>query len=304
LKPSCRRSTSLAMVLAGTIGVFVTEAHVSTINAVFFRCLFAAVLLGLYCWRQKLFTWQVLRSKELKFIVIGGVFLVANWAFLFQAFKYASITVGVVSYYTAPFFLILIGVLFLKESTTVKAILWTTVAFVGLLLISITGEQSILNNGSVLLGVGFGLAAAVFYASVTALGRKIQEMPPTLVVFVQMVIGTVLLIPLADFGEMRAGEINWFYIVTLGVIHTAVLYLLFYRSVRNVPVYLLAPLAFIDPVVAIFSDLVVYRATLSPLQIMGIGMILVASYFVSKKKDTQRQPDHIESAESAVTVPS
>jgi drug/metabolite transporter (DMT)-like permease len=277
------------MFLAGTIGVFVTEANISTINAVFFRCFFAALLLGIYCWRKKLLNWHIFRSVELRYVIIGGIFLVANWAFLFQAFKHASITIGVVSYYTAPFFLISIGVFFLREFTTKSALLWTMLAFLGLLLISITGELSIVNNQSVLLGVGFGLVAAFFYACVTALGRKIQTLSPTLVVFIQMAIGTILLLPLVNHAEMVNGQINWIYVITLGVVHTALLYLLFYGAVRNVTIYVLAPLAFIDPLVAILSDVIVYRTTLTLLQIVGIAMILIASYFVSKEKAMPRQ---------------
>ena len=275
---------SLAMFLAGTIGVFVTEANMSTINVVFFRCLIAAVILGGYCWYKKLLSWRAFRAIELRYVIIGGTFLVINWVFGFQAFRHASITIGVVSYYTAPFLLILIGVLFLRESTTMSAVGWTIVAFVGLLLISITGEMSIINNRSVLLGVGYGVAAAFFYACVTALGRQIQLLPPPSVVFIQMLIGIIMLTPLVDFSELSRGEMNWFYIVTLGVVHTAFLYIIFYGSVRSIPTYLLAPLAFIDPVVAILSDVMVYSTSLTSFQVLGILMIIVASYSVGKVK--------------------
>jgi len=274
---------SAVMVIAGTIGVFVTEANVSTINAVFFRCLLATVVLGGYCWYKKLFNRKWLQSKELRYVIVGGVLLVVNWIMLFQAFAYASITVGIVSYYTAPFFLLFLGVVFLKESTSSRAVVWTGIAFIGLMLITVTGKLSILNNSSMLIGVGFGLAGAFLYGCVTVIGRKIQEFPSALMVFIQMVIGTLCLLPLTDMTEITGGEINWGFLIILGVVHTAFLYILFYRSIRTVPIALIAPLAFIEPVIAILSDVLFYRTPLTTLQMIGIGMILLASYFVSKK---------------------
>jgi hypothetical protein len=44
----------LAMILSGTIGYFVVESGQSPVNVVFFRCLFGAICLGVYCFAKGL----------------------------------------------------------------------------------------------------------------------------------------------------------------------------------------------------------------------------------------------------------
>lgn len=41
-----------AMLLMGTVGLFVVESGQSAHNVVFFRCVFGTICLGLYCWAR------------------------------------------------------------------------------------------------------------------------------------------------------------------------------------------------------------------------------------------------------------
>ena len=176
---------ALSMFLAGTIGVFVVESGVSTFNVVFLRCLIAAPLLGLYA----AFTGQLnpgmFRTKEFKFILLGCAALVFNWYFLFKSFELTSITLGIISYNTAPFFLILLGTLFLGERVTLRALNLTLLAFGGLVAITLGGEGVSLGDRGFLLGIGAGLLAALLYAALTFLGKKVVDTPPVFVSFIQ-----------------------------------------------------------------------------------------------------------------------
>ena len=275
---------SLSVFLAGTIGVFVIEAGVSTFNVVFFRCLVAAPLLGFYALLTKQVNLSVLRTKEMLFVALGGVALVLNWHFLFKAFELTSITLGIISYNTAPFFLILLGALFLGERVTRRSLTWISLGFAGLVLITLGGEGISLGDRGLLLGVGSGLLAALLYAALTFLGKKVTRTPPVFVSFIQTVIGTALLLPFTHLGAAFGGGTNWGFVVALGVIHTALLYVLFYQRMRGVSVVLLAVLKFIEPVVAMATDVVFYDVTLTAVQISGVLVILLAAYKVSRPR--------------------
>ena len=272
------------MFLAGTIGVFVIEAGVSTFNVVFFRCLVAAPLLGFYALLTKQVDLSVLRTKEMLFVALGGVALVLNWYFLFKAFELTSITLGIISYNTAPFFLILLGALFLGERVTRRSLTWISLGFAGLVLITLGGEGISLGDRGLLLGVGSGLLAALLYAALTFLGKKVTRTPPVFVSFIQTVIGTALLLPFTHLGAAFGGGTNWGFVVALGVIHTALLYVLFYQGMRGVSVVPLAVLKFIEPVVAMATDVVFYDVTLTAVQISGVLVILLAAYKVSRPR--------------------
>jgi len=273
---------AFAMVLAGTIGVFVTQTGLDSLTVVFFRCLIAAICLGIYGLYRRLFSREIFQSGELRYIIIARVALVINWVLLFQAFRLASITIGIASYYTEPFFLIGLGVILLKERFNRSTVIWTGLAFIGLLMIILNNGQVTSNGSTILLGIGFALTAAFFYALATIMGKKVSKTSPVVMTFIQMVIGAVCLFPLANLNAVIANNTSWIYLLTLGAVHTAFLYVLFYQSVRDVPTTLIAPLSFLDPLVAILSDVVIYSTLLSGLQIIGIAAILIAAYRVSR----------------------
>ncbi|MEM6427620.1 MAG: DMT family transporter [Deinococcota bacterium] len=271
-----------SMVLAGSIGIFVAGSGISTFNVVFFRCLIAAPFLGIYALATKQFNLKAIKTQETGFIVLGGVFLVLNWYFLFKAFSLTSITLGIISYNTAPFFLILLGAVFLGEHITVKASALTFVAFAGLIAITVGGQGISFNDPQVFLGIGSGVLAALFYAALTFCGKRVSKTSPIQVSFIQTVVGAVLLLPFTQLAEVVNGGTNWAYVISLGVVHTALLYVLFYQGIRGVAVKRLAVLQFVEPVVAVGSDVVFYNVVLAPIQIVGVVVILLAAYGVSQ----------------------
>jgi len=276
-----KRSTlwfAFAMSLAGTIGVFATQSGLDSLSAVFFRCLIASICLGVYGLYRGYFSREIFRSGELRYIIVGGVALVANWILIFQGFRLASLTIAVATFYVEPFFLIGLGVILLKEKFNRATLLWTAVAFVGLLLIIVNNQQSARESDSVLLGVVLSLMAGLCYALATILGKKIVKTPAVVMTFTQMLLGTIVLFPLAQVAE----SVSWGYVLPLGALHTAFLYVLIYQSIRDVPTGLIAPLSFLDPAVTILSDVIFYATLLSAPQIVGIAAILLSAYFVSR----------------------
>ena len=272
---------ALSMFLAGTIGVFVVESGVSTFNVVFLRCLIAAPLLGLYAAFTKQLNPGMFRTKEFKFILLGCAALVFNWYFLFKSFELTSITLGIISYNTAPFFLILLGALFLGERVTLRALSLTLLAFGGLVAITLGGEGISLGDRGFLLGIGAGLLAALLYAALTFLGKKVVDTPPVFVSFIQTAVGAALLLPFTQAGMFGSGT-NWGFVILLGAVHTAFLYILFYQGMRGTSIKLLAVLKFVEPVVAMGTDVVLYDVTLTLVQIVGVVVILLAAYGVSR----------------------
>jgi drug/metabolite transporter (DMT)-like permease len=272
---------AFAMTLAGTIGVFATKSGLDSLTAVFFRCLIASICLGVYGLYKGYFSREIFKSGELPYIVVGGIALVANWILIFQAFRVATITIAVATFYVEPFFLIGLGVVLLKERFQRSTLLWTALAFVGLLMIITNSPQSNSENSNLLLGVVLSLMAGFCYAIATIIGKKIVKTPAVVMTFTQMLLGALVLFPFAHVEP----TVSWGYVLPLGAIHTAFLYVLIYQTIRDVPTGLIAPLSFLDPVVTILSDVIVYSALLSGLQITGIAAILISAYFVSRPQE-------------------
>ncbi|MGW8353103.1 DMT family transporter [Streptomyces wedmorensis] len=268
---------TLAMVLSGTLGVFVVESGASPFEVVFFRCLFGALALGAYSLARGFFTGHGFTARKLGLAALGGAFIVFNWVFLFEAYEASSISLATVAYHTQPFFLVLLGAVFTKERISGGKVGWLVVAFAGLVLVS--GVRP--GDTASLKGLGFALAAAVLYALSTFVTKRITGVRPHLIALVQVLVGIPLLLPFADFGAVAGLGTGWAWLVGLGLIHTGVMYVLMYAAYAKLPTAKIAVLAFTYPAVAMGVDWAVYGHHIGLVQALGVPLIVLASLKVT-----------------------
>ncbi|MEU3689387.1 DMT family transporter [Streptomyces narbonensis] len=268
---------TLAMVLSGTLGVFVVESGASPFEVVFFRCLFGAVALGAYSLARGFFTGHGFTAKKLGLAALGGVFIVFNWVFLFEAYEATSISLATVVYHTQPFFLVLLGAVFMRERISGGKLGWLALAFVGLVLVS--GVRP--GDTASLAGLGFALAAAVLYALSTFVTKRITGVRPHLVALVQVLVGLPLLLPFADLSATAGLGAGWAWLAGLGLIHTGVMYVLMYAAYAKLPTAKIAVLAFTYPAVAMGVDWAVYGHHIGLVQALGVPLIVLASLKVT-----------------------
>ncbi|WP_030691723.1 DMT family transporter [Streptomyces globisporus] len=266
---------TLAMVLSGTLGVFVVESGASPFEVVFFRCLFGAVALGAYSLVRGFFTGHGFTARKLGLAALGGVFIVFNWVFLFKAYEATSISLATVVYHTQPFFLVLLGAVLLRERISGAKLGWLALAFVGLVLVS--GVRP--GDPGSLVGLGFALAAAVLYALATFVTKRITGVRPHLIALVQVLVGMPLLLPFVDFGGVEGS--GWGWLVGLGFIHTGLMYVLMYAAYAKLPTAKIAVLAFTYPAVAMGVDWAVYGHHIGLVQALGVPLIVLASLKVT-----------------------
>ncbi|MFC8274800.1 DMT family transporter [Streptomyces sp. NPDC057271] len=268
---------TLAMVLSGTLGIFVVESGAAPFEVVFFRCLFGAVALGAYSLARGYFTGHGFTPRKLGLAALGGVFIVFNWVFLFEAYEATSISFATVVYHTQPFFLVVLGAVLLRERITAARLGWLGVAFVGLVLVS--GIRP--GDTASLKGLGLALAAAVLYALSTIVTKRITGVRPHLVALVQVLVGLPLLLPFVDTGDMEGIGAGWGWLVGLGLVHTGLMYVLMYAAYQKLPTAKIAVLAFTYPAVAMVADWAVYGHHIGLVQALGVPLIVLASLKVT-----------------------
>ncbi|MFF3344744.1 DMT family transporter [Streptomyces sp. NPDC002779] len=282
-----------AMVLSGTLGVFVVESGASPFNVVFFRVLFGALALGGYILARGWFRERGLgfTPRTLGLAVLGGVFIVFNWVFLFQSYENTSISVATVVYHTQPFYVVLLGAVLFRERITAAKAGWIGVAFAGLVLVSgvrpgdLTGA-----SGEYVLGLGQALLAALLYGLSTVVTKRITGVRPHLIALVQVLVGIPLLLPFADFGAMAGTGADWGWLVGLGVIHTGLMYVLMYAAYAQLPTPKIAVLAFVYPAVAMTVDWAVYGHHIGLVQALGVPLIVTASLKVTLARRSASVP--------------
>jgi drug/metabolite transporter (DMT)-like permease len=181
-------------------------------------------------------------------------------------------------YNLQPFILLGLGAALFGERITAVKLLWLILAFAGVLAIVLTKPSAAyLGEGSYPLGIAMALLAAFGWAVAAITTKRLKGIPPQLIALVHVVAGTVMLAPLVDWTSLPQGVGTWTMLATLGVVHTGVMYALMYAAVQRLPTDLQGALSFIYPVVAILIDVVALGTTLQPIQIAGVGAVIIAA---------------------------
>ncbi|MDT8882043.1 DMT family transporter [Klebsiella aerogenes] len=264
---------SLAMIISGSIGAFVLLSGLPVIDVVFWRCLIGAVTLLLFILLSRQ-PFSRLTRLTLALAILGGVALVINWLLLFAAYSRVSIGMATVVYNTQPFMLVLLSMMLGEKVSAVKWA-WLLLAFTGVVIL-LSSELTPAHSDNLVTGIILALGAAFFYALTAIIARKLQPLPAQHIAFIQVIVGTVMLLPLVHAPEFNS-HFPWRYLLILGVVHTGIMYQLLYSAIQKLPTPVTGSLSFIYPLVAILVDYLVFHHALAPLQLAGGGLILLAA---------------------------
>lgn len=264
---------TISMAIFGSIGLFTINAGIPAVELVFVRCIFATIFLSAVWFITGGHKTEVWKKKEVIQTFLCGIFLVLNWVFLFKAFHEMSISVAISIYNLAPIFVLIFGAIFLKERFRFSAIVAVMICFVGSFFI--VGIDNIQSFEQFLdFGIIWAFLSALCYGATMFISKNLHSLSPYATTFIQTIVGIFMLFPLCDFTVFHGlTNINWFFIIGTGIIHTGFVYYLFFDSIRNLPTIVASVLVFVDPVVAILLDFFIldFRPTLY--QMIGIFLV-------------------------------
>lgn len=265
---------AVAMFIFGTLAPFVRNINVSSGELALYRAVLAALLVGsfLVATKQKLSVRNI--KKELLLLLLSGMAMGINWIFLFEAYKYTTVSVATLSYYFAPVIMMLVCPLLFKEKLTGKQILCFSMATAGLVLITGTaggGKQD-------LLGIAFGLGAAGLYAAVMLLNKFIKGVTGLHRTFIQFLAAILVLVPYVAFSSGFAlhglNAIGWINLLIVGLVHTGITYCMYFSALKELPGQKVAILSYIDPLVAVLVSVILLNEAITVPQILGGVLIL------------------------------
>lgn len=266
-----------AMTISGTIGWFVLLAEAPVIDVVFWRCVFGAATLLIICAARGLLRRDVMTGRQALLAALGGAAIVLNWLLLFAAYPRASISIATAVYNTQPFMLVGLGALFLGEKLTRDALTWLGLAFLGVLVLVEAGPDLGLAGTDYASGILLSLAAAFFYAVAAFITKKLKGVSPYPIVLIQVLVGLVMLAPLADLAHPPAQPQAWIAFAILGAVHTGIVFILLYSAIQRLTTQLTGALSFTYPLVAILVDMLAFGHRLTLLQVAGAAAILIAA---------------------------
>lgn len=264
----------IAMLIVGSIGIFVHYMPISSALIAAARAVIGTLfLLFVILIQRKTINWPKVRENG-RYLVISGAAIGFNWIFLFEAYQYTSVAIATLCYYMAPAFVVILAPLVLKEKITRFNIICTGFAMFGAVLIS-----GVLSGGeSNLLGVGYGLAAAVLYASIIILNKKTKGLSGLELTFFQLLVAACVMVPYILLTE-DISAVNWTpqiigLLLFVGTIHTGLVYQLFFSAMNKLPTQTSSILSYIDPITAIFLSAIILKQGLTLVQVLGTILIL------------------------------
>ena len=214
-------------------------------------------------------------------LLVSGAFIGFNWILLFEAYQYTTVATATLCYYMQPIFVLLISPLVFREKLSIKKICCTVIAFMGMILIS-----GVAGNGGVgfaeLKGILFGLGAALLYAAVVIMNKKLGEISAYEKTIVQLGASALVVLPYTLLVEAKGQEavapLTVVMIFIVGILHTGIAYALYFGSMDGLNAQTIAIFSYIDPVIAIILSAVILKEPMGIINLTGTVLVLGATF--------------------------
>lgn len=292
----------LSMLIFGTVGIFSKHIPLQPGAIAFVRATVGMLfLITVMAILRKKPNFASIR-KNLPYLMISGICLGANWILFFAACRYTTVPTATLSYYLAPAILIIAAFFVFREKITVKKALAILVALFGMVLAAGVIEGGA--EGVSYIGILFGLAAAVLYATVVIFNKLMSDIDAFDKTVVQFgVCGAVLLPYVLIFEGVNDIKVDFktvIFALLVGIIHTGAAYALYFGVTSKLSSDTIAIYSYIDPVVSILVSTVFFKEPITLLGALGAVLIIGASLISeidvknvkSRKTDEEKQDEN------------
>lgn len=279
-----------SMAIFGTLAPFVRNIQVSSGELALYRAILAAALIAVFLLvtKQKIPFGSI--KKEVPLLLVSGAAMGINWIFLFEAYKYTTVSMATLSYYFAPVIVTAVCPILFREKLTGKQTLCFIMSTLGLVMITGIGDLSA--GSSHLTGILFGLGAACLYATVILMNKFIKNVAGIHRTFLQFLAAIVILVPyVAVTGGVTVSLLDrtgWVNLLIVGLLHTGVTYCMYFSSLKELPGQKAAILSYIDPLVAVLISVTILGESMTFWQAAGgiliLGFTLWNEIVPAKKK--------------------
>lgn len=277
-----------AMVLFGTIGLFVRYINLPSSVIAFVRglvgmlFLLAVVLVG----GNRISRTAI--KKNLLWLLLSGSCLGLNWILLFEAYRFTTVATATLCYYLAPIIVIVVSPFLLKERLTKRKMFCTLVALIGMVLVSGVVENGVPAPAEA-KGIFFGIGAAVLYASIMILNKRIKDISAYDKTVVQLGVSALILLPYCLFtvelSELSLSPLVLVLLLLVGIVHTGVTYLLYFGSMGHLNAQTVAIISYVDPIVAVLISIFILGEGMRLSGVLGAVLVLGAAFISETVSD-------------------
>jgi len=261
----------------GFTGVLGGLLSISAVHLVWYRVLIAALTLFIYfIFKGK--SIHVTKEKLIQFFMVGGIVGV-HWVLFFHSIKISTVSVTLVTLSSLTLFTSILEPIINKTKISKADVAIGLIIILGIYLIFKFEFQYV---WGIIFGLGAALCASIF-SILNA--RMVKKTSPTVITFYEMLGAffwvSVIMLFMGDFNEkMWLQDTDWAYILLLGVVCTAVAYVLGVAVMKELSAFTVALTTNMEPIYGIVLAILIFgqQETMSLGFYIGAVVILGAVF--------------------------
>lgn len=257
----------LCISTSGALGRYINLPPPLTI---WYRAGFALLFLGIFCfWKKYSFRFDMKKHGFTLFLT--GVLMATHWVTYFYALKWSNVAIGMLSLFTYPIMTALLEPVFLKTKFQNSHLLLGGMILLGIYFLVPSFDL----NDSMTQGLLIGLFSALSYAIRNLiLKTKIDNFNGSTLMFYQMSVTVLMLLPVLFFYNNENVFSQIPYIIFLGLVTTAIGHTLFLNSFKHFTVSTASIMSSIQPIFGIIIAIIFLNEIPSWRSAIGGALIL------------------------------
>ncbi len=220
------------------------------------------------------------------FVIMGMVSCFCMGYFYFAAVVLIPVSMASVIMYTAPFWVLIVAVIFFKEKLTILKIVALIMGFAGCVLVSGFGGGDIKT-----IGIIYSLFSSFAYASYSILGKiATEKYKPLTVTLYSYIFASICAIAICNPIKTTTDIASVIDVrmvllmIGLGVITISIPFSLYTIGLSKIPAGKAAILSLTEPMVTTIVGAVVFSEFLGFLGYIGVAAIIVAIILINMKQ--------------------
>jgi len=262
-------------------GKSLLEGGVPVYSILFFRYLYALILMGayFYLFRRSL----KITLRQVPVLILLGLFFAGSSIGLFEAFSHIPAGLATTLVYLYPLFTA-IAMVILGKSPNLKVWLAMVATIAGVVLLCLPSGNIILNWKGMFLA-SFSALSYAMYLVIVNNNKTISDLSAPTLTFYALAVGAVLFALITAFRGDSLTEgidsaLDWANLLGLAVICTAVAMLSIAVSTRFIGPTKTAVLGVFEPITAILIGCLAFGEVLTPTMWAGIAICVAAVTFM------------------------
>jgi drug/metabolite transporter (DMT)-like permease len=212
-------------------------------------------------------------------IGMGAIGYVGQAVCYFSALNYASAGLVALLLYAYPTLVCLLAAVFLREPLTRRVLALLAMSFIGIALTLGGGHGTP-------TGIALGLAAAAFYSVYIVVGARelgaTDALASTTVVCLSAA-ATLVVASLVRAPQFPGAWWSWAAVGAIAIISTVVAVIAFFAGLKRVGPATASIASTLEPVVTVALAWLILGESLSPIQLVGGALVLVAAILLARR---------------------